>query len=201
MGKHWCGSKMLKILSYLLLRDAFVQALHVRFGFNACDNPLKATIQEPHVLVSKSMLIGVSQTHVSPNGSVHAIKNEDVDLPHIHVGGQISLLSGCHKANELDASFLSDSCGINYGFHSRDYHNFYKKLSSILLKVKFNMTTLRYALMSWAMINCFGATCVINDQDALVYWISGRFPLMKVSFHNALWASCFQGEGNFRNMK
>ena len=70
------------------------------------------------------MLIGVSQTHVSPNGSIHTIKNEVVDLPHIHVGSQISLLSGCHKANELHASFLGDSCGINDGFHSRDDHNF-----------------------------------------------------------------------------
>ena len=85
-------------------RDAFVQALQVRFGSTTCDNPLKATIQEPLVIVSNPMLIGVSQTHVSPNGSVHAIKNEDVDLPHTHVGGQISLLSGCHKAKGLDAS-------------------------------------------------------------------------------------------------
>ena len=45
-------------------------------------------------------------------------------------GGQISLLSGCHKAKELDASFLGDSGGINDGFHSRDYHNFYEKLNS-----------------------------------------------------------------------
>ena len=28
------------------------------------------------------------------------------------LGGQISLLSGCHKAKELDASFLGDSGGI-----------------------------------------------------------------------------------------
>ena len=147
------------------------------------------------------MLIGVSQTHVSPNGSIHAIKNEVVDLPHIHVGGQISLLSGCHKANELDASFLGDSCGINDGFHSQDDHNFYKKLSSILLKVKFNTTALCYALMSWAVINCFGAVHVINGQNALAYWVSDRFPLMKVSFHNTLWARCFSRRGNVRNMK
>ena len=93
------------------------------------------------------MLIGVNQTHVSPDGSVHIINNEDVDLPHNHIGGQISLLSGCHKAKELDASFLGDSYKIN-GFHSRDDHNFYKKLCSILLKVKLNTTTLCYAPMS-----------------------------------------------------
>ena len=81
----------------------------------------------------------------------------------------ILLISGCHKAKELDASFLGGSCGINDGFHSRDGHNFYKKLSSILLKVKFNTTSLRYAPMSWAVINCFGAVCVINGQDALAY--------------------------------
>ena len=114
--------------------DAFVQVLQVRFGSTSCDNPLKATIQEPHVLVSNPMLIGVSRIHVSPNGSIHAIKNKDVDLPRIHIGGQISLLSGYHKAKELDASFLGDSCGINDGFYSRYDHNFYKKLSSILLK-------------------------------------------------------------------
>ena len=98
--------------------DAFVQALQVKFRSTVYDNPLKATIQEPPVLVSNPMLIGVSQTHVSRNGSVHAIKNKDVDLPHTRVGGQISLLSGCHKAKKLDASFLGDSCGINDGFHS-----------------------------------------------------------------------------------
>ena len=64
------------------------------------------------------MLICVSQIHVSPNESIHVIKNEDVDLPHIHVEGQISLLSGYHKAKELDASFLGDSYEINDGFHS-----------------------------------------------------------------------------------
>ena len=132
--------------------DAFVQALQVRFGSIACDTPLKATIQEPLVLVSNPMLIGIRQTHVSLDGSVHTIKNEDVDLPHNHVGGQISLLSGCHKAKEIDASFLGDSCGINDGFHSRDDHNFYKKLCSILLKVKFNTTILCYAPMSWAVL-------------------------------------------------
>ena len=178
---------------------AFVQALQVRLGSIACDTPLKATIQEPLVLVSNPTFIGVSQTHVSPDGSVHTIKNEDVDLPHNHVGGQISLLSGCHKAKELDASFLGDSYGINDGFYSRDDCNFYKKLCSILMKVKFNTTTLRYAPMSWVVINCFGAICVINGQDALVYWVSGWFPLMNVLFHNnTLWARCFQGEGNLK---
>ena len=109
------------------------------------------------------------------------------------------LISGYHKAKELDASFLGDSCGINDGFHSRDYRNFYKKLSSILLKFKFNTTALCYAPMSWAVINCFGAIHVINIQDALAYWVSGWFTLMKVSFHNTtLWARCFQGEGNVR---
>ena len=112
------------------------------------------------------------------------------------------LISGCHKAKELDAFFLGDNCGINDGFHSRDDHNFYKKLSSILLKVKFSTIALRYAPMSWAVINCFGVIHAINGQDALEYLVSGRFPLMKVSFHNTnLRARCLQGEGNVRNMK
>ena len=92
-------------------------------------------------------------------GAIHVIKNEGVDLTVIHVGGNstefrlcygghILLISGCHKAKELDASFLGDSCGINDGFHRQDDHNFYKKLSSILLKVKFNTTALHYAPMS-----------------------------------------------------
>nr|POE89190.1 (r)-mandelonitrile lyase-like [Quercus suber] len=76
------------------------------------------------------MLIAVSQTHVSSNGSAHVIKNEDVDLPCIHVGGQISLLSGYHITKELDSSFLGDKCAINDRFHSRDDYNLYKKLSS-----------------------------------------------------------------------
>ena len=45
--------------------------------------------------------------------------------------------------------------------------------SSILSKVKFNTTGLGYAPMSWVVINCFGSVCVINGQDALVYWVSG----------------------------
>ena len=37
---------------------------------------------------------------------------------------------------------------------------------------------------------------------SLRYWSVGRSPLMNVSFHNnTLWARCFQGEGNVRNMK
>jgi len=80
--------------------------------------PLKATIQEPTILVSDPMLIAVSQTHVSSNGHAHVIKNEDVDLPCIHFGGQISLLSGYHIAKELDSSFLGDKCAINDRFHS-----------------------------------------------------------------------------------
>ena len=67
--------------------DAFVQALQVRFVSTAYDNPLKATIQEPPILVSDPMLIGISQTHVSPNESIHVIKNEDIDLPHIYIRG------------------------------------------------------------------------------------------------------------------
>ena len=64
------------------------------------------------------MLIGVNQTHVSPNGSVYVIKKEEVDLPHINAEGQISLLGGCYKAKELDASFLGDSYRVNAKFHS-----------------------------------------------------------------------------------
>ena len=131
--------------------DAFVQELQVKFGSTACDNPVKATIQETPILVSNPMFIGVNQTHVPPNGFVHVIKNEDADLPHTHahvppnglihviknedvdlphilVEGQILLLSGCHKAKELDVSFLGDSCGVNDRFHSRNDHNFYKKM-------------------------------------------------------------------------
>ena len=104
------------------------------------------------------------------------------------------MFSGCHKAKELDAFFLGDSYGINDRFHIQDDYNFYKKLSFILLKVKFNAITLRYALMSWAMINYFGVVRVINGQDALAYWVSGQFPLMKVSFHNnTLWQGVFKG--------
>ena len=173
-------------------------------------------MEQEHIVgvnASDPMVFDVGQTHASTNGATHVIKNVSVDLTVMHVGGNsiefglcyeghILLISGCHKAKELDASFLGDSCGINDGFHIQDDHNFYKKLSSILLKVKFNMTTLRYAPMSWAMINCFGAVCVINGQDAFAYWVSGQFPLMKVSFqNNTLWARCFQGEGNIRNMK
>ena len=67
--------------------DAFVQALQVRFESTTYDNLLNATIQEPPILVSNPMLIGISQTHVSPNESIHVIKNEDIDFPHIYVGG------------------------------------------------------------------------------------------------------------------
>ena len=165
-------------------------------------------MEQEHIVAvntSDPMVFDIGQTHASTKGVAHVIKNVGVDLTVMHVGGNsiefglcykghILLFSDCHKAKELDASFLDDSCEINDGFHSRDDHNFYKKLSSILLKVKFNMIALCYAPRSWAVINCFGAIRVINDQDALVYWVSGRFFLMKVSFHNTLWARCFRGK-------
>jgi len=68
--------------------DAFVQALQVKFGSIAYDNLLKATIKKLPVLVSNPVLIGVRQTHVLPNGSIHVIKNENVNVPHIHVGAK-----------------------------------------------------------------------------------------------------------------
>ena len=59
-----------------------------------------------------------------------------------------------------------------------------------------------YLLKLWAVTWCLEVVGVFNVQDALEYWVSGRFPLMKVSFHNTiLWARCFQGEGNVKNMK
>ncbi|KAK9986282.1 hypothetical protein SO802_031233 [Lithocarpus litseifolius] len=41
----------------------------------------------------------------------------------------------------------------------------------IVVGVRFNTTTLRYAPISWAVINCFETIRVINGQDALAYWI------------------------------
>ena len=59
-----------------------------------------------------------------------------------------------------------------------------------------------YLLKLRAVTWCLEVVGVFNVQDALEYWISGRFPLMKVSFHNnTLWARCFQEERNVRNMK
>ena len=173
-------------------------------------------MEQEHIVgvnTSDQMVFDIGQTLASTNGAAHVIKNVGVDLIVMYVGGNsiefglcygshILLISGCHKAKELGAFFLGDNFGINDGFHSRDDHNFYKKLSSILLRVKFNMTALCYAPMSWAVINCFGAIPVINGQDALAYWVRGQFLLMKVSFHTTtLWARCFQREGNVRNMK
>ena len=77
--------------------DAFVQALQGKFGSTTYDNLLKATIQKSPVLVSNPMLIGVRQTHVSPNRSVHVIKNENVNLPHIHVGAKSRCLMAITK--------------------------------------------------------------------------------------------------------
>ena len=49
---------------------------------------------------------------------------------------------------------------------------------------------------------CLEVVGVLNLQDVLEYWVSGRFPLMKVSFdNNTLCSRCFQGKGNVRNMK
>ena len=124
--------------------------------------PVVVGMEQEHIVgvnTSDPMVFDVGQTHASTNGAAHVIKNEGVDLTVIHVGGNstefglcygghILLISGCHKAKELDASFLGGSCGINDGFHRQDDHNFYKKLSSILLKVKFNTTALHYAPMS-----------------------------------------------------
>ena len=144
-------------------------------------------VEQEHTVgvnTSDPMVFDIGQTHASTNGATHVIKNTGVDLTVMHVGGNsiefglcyrghILLFNECHKAKELYASFLGDSCEINDGFHSRDNHNFYKKLSSILLKVKFNTIALCYAPMSWVVINCFGVIRVINDQDALAYWVSG----------------------------
>ena len=59
-----------------------------------------------------------------------------------------------------------------------------------------------YLLKLWVVTWCLEVVGVFNVQDALEYWVSGRFYLMKVSFqNNTLWARCFQGEGNVRNMK
>ena len=57
-----------------------------------------------------------------------------------------------------------------------------------------------YATLFWAVVKCLEIFDVFNGQVALVYWISGWFPLMKVALNNnTLWARCFQGEGNVRN--
>ena len=59
-----------------------------------------------------------------------------------------------------------------------------------------------YLLMLWSVTRCLEVIGVFNVQDVLEYWVSGRFPLVKVSFHNnTLWARCFQGVENVRNMK
>ena len=59
-----------------------------------------------------------------------------------------------------------------------------------------------YLLKLWVVTRCLELVGVFNVQDALEYWVSGWFYLMKVSLHNnTLWARCFQGEGNVRNMK
>ena len=59
-----------------------------------------------------------------------------------------------------------------------------------------------YATLFWAVVECLEIFDEFDGQDALAYWISGWFPLMKVSLNNnTLWARCFQGEGNVRNMK
>ena len=57
------------------------------------------------------------------NGAAHVIKNVGVDLTVMHVGGNsiefgfcyrghILLFSDCHKAKELDASFLGEMIRI-----------------------------------------------------------------------------------------
>ena len=57
-------------------------------------------------------------------------------------------------------------------------------------------------LKLWSVTRFLEVVGVFNVQDALEYWVSGRLPLMRVSFHNnTLWARCFQGVENVRNMK
>ena len=59
-----------------------------------------------------------------------------------------------------------------------------------------------YATLFWGVVKCLEIFDVFDGQDALAYWINGRFPLMNVSLNNnTLWTRCFQGEGNVRNMK
>ena len=94
--------------------------------------PVAVGVEQEHIVgvnTSDQMVFDVGQTHASTNGAAHVIKNEGVNLTVIHVGGNsiefrlcygghILLISGYHKAKELDASFLGGSCGINDGFHS-----------------------------------------------------------------------------------
>lgn len=55
---------------------------------------------------------------------------------------------------------------------------------------------LDYATLFCAVFKCLEIFDKFDGQDALAYWISGRFPLMKVSLNNnTLWARCFQGKG------
>ena len=57
-----------------------------------------------------------------------------------------------------------------------------------------------YATLFWAVVKCLEIFDVFNSQAALVYWISGWFPLMKVALNNnTLWARCFEDEENVRN--
>ena len=51
-----------------------------------------------------------------------------------------------------------------------------------------------YATLFWAVVECLEIFDEFDSQDALAYWISGRFPLMKVSLNNStLWARFSQG--------
>ena len=75
--------------------------------------------------MSDPMVFDCGQTHTSTNGAAHVIKNVSMDLTVMHVGGNsiefglcyrghILLFSEYHKAKELYASFLGDSCEITY---------------------------------------------------------------------------------------
>ena len=54
-----------------------------------------------------------------------------------------------------------------------------------------------YATLFWGVVKCLEIFDVFDSRGALAYWISGRFPLIKVSFQAT---PCGQGDFEGRKM-
>ena len=106
--------------------------------------------------------------------------------------------------------YCESTCTISATVHIGCYYNsLFNAEDNTKTRCRFSMSVgiksagfSDYATLFWAVVKCLEIFDVFDSQDALTYWINGQFPLMKVSLNNnTLWTTCFQGEGNVRNMK
>ena len=151
-------------------------------------------------------MVNVSQNHVAPNGpklqeDFKAMTKEE--LRNLEAKKKKNLqCASLQSANyEYDEAIVIKSANI---VGVQQINRVFEAVEETLKGQKtrlLNHKTLPI-LKLWALISCYGNIRMIDGQDTLAYWVSGRFPLMKVSsLNNTSWARCFEGDGNIRYPK